>query len=210
MKITIRLFYPVHWFQFAGDGFVATTNERKNQLLLNSFSMWCQWANMLLRVEKRTTFGIKKCSSRTLQSQPILMINSEIVPPVNKGESFRCVGCFFNFDIDNWDHKDILLSTLIAMLKNIDSLTVDPINMLLLHDRYILSKICWHLTVADLGKTWISGNLDNIVTKYVRQWLDLPTSATILSIIPSHTNVDSTFSYPLLNSSNVKQHYVLR
>ena len=31
------LFHPVHWFQFADDAAVITTNERKNQLLLNCF-----------------------------------------------------------------------------------------------------------------------------------------------------------------------------
>ena len=28
------LFKPVHWFQFAGDAVVVTTNERQNQQIL--------------------------------------------------------------------------------------------------------------------------------------------------------------------------------
>ena len=191
-----RLFHPIHWFQFADDAAVVTTNERENQLLLNCFSRWCQWANMVIRVDKCTTFGIKKFSSRSLQFQPKLLINSEVVPPVKNGESFKYLGRFFNFDMDNKDHKDILLSNLLAMLKNIDSLTIHPRNKLLLYDRYVLSKISWHLTVADLGKTWISEHLDNIITKYVRQWLDLPISATISSIIPSHKNFGQAFQLP--------------
>jgi len=43
-----RLFHPVHLFQFADDAAVVTTNERENQLLLNYFSSWCQWANMVI------------------------------------------------------------------------------------------------------------------------------------------------------------------
>ena len=35
-------FRPVHWFQFADDAAVTTGNERENQLLLNSFTIWCQ------------------------------------------------------------------------------------------------------------------------------------------------------------------------
>ena len=151
---------------------------------------------MVIRVDKCTTFGIKKFSSRSLQFQPKLPINSEVVPPVNNGESFKYLGRFFNFDMDNKDHKDILLSNLLAMLKNIDSLTIHPRNKLLLYDQYVLSKISWHLTVADLGKTWISEHLDNIVTKHVRQWLDLPISATISSIIPSHKNFGQAFQLP--------------
>ena len=191
-----RLFHPIHWFQFADDAAVVTTNERENQLLLNCFSRWCQWANMVIRVDKCTIFGIKKVSSRSLQFEPKLLINSEVVPPVNNGESFKYLGRFFNFDMDNKDHKDILLSNLLAMLKNIDSLTIHPRNRLLLYDRYVLSKISWHLTVADLGKTWICEHLDNIVTKHVRQWLDLPISATISSIIPSHKNCGQAFQLP--------------
>ena len=191
-----HLFHPIHWFQFADDAAVVTTNERENQLLLNCFSRCCQWANMVIRVDKCTTFVIKKFSSRSLQFQPKLLINSEVVPPVNNGESFKYLGRFFNFDMDNKDHKDILLSNLLSMLKNIDSLTIHPRNKLLLCDRYVLSKISWHLTVADLGKTWISEHLDNIVTKYVRQWLDLPISATISSIIPSHKNFGQAFQLP--------------
>ena len=84
-----RLFHPIHWFQFADDAAVVTTNERENQLLLNYFSRWCQWANMVIRVDKCTTLGIKKFSSRSLQFQPKLLINSEEVPPVNNGESFK-------------------------------------------------------------------------------------------------------------------------
>ena len=32
------LFKPIHWFQFADDAAVLTTNERENQLLLNCFT----------------------------------------------------------------------------------------------------------------------------------------------------------------------------
>jgi len=41
-------------------------------------------------------------------------------------------------------------------------LNIHPRNKLLLYYRYVLSKISWHLTVAGLGKTWISENLDNV------------------------------------------------
>jgi len=39
------------------------------------------------------------------------------------------------------------------------------------------------LTIADLSKTWVIDNLDNIITSYVRKWLELPISATISSLI---------------------------
>ena len=68
------------------------------------------------------------------------------------------------------------------MLKQIDSLRILPKNRLLSYHRYILSKLSWHLTVADLFKTWIIENFDHVVIRFIRQWLDLPISATLSGI----------------------------
>ena len=55
--------------------------------------------------------------------------------------------------------------------------------IILLYHRLLLSKISWNLTIADISKTWIIENLDSIVSKYIRQWLELPISATLSSLI---------------------------
>ena len=68
-------------------------------------------------------------------------------------------------------------------MNRIDSLSCHPKNKLLIYHQFVLSKLSWHLTVADLSKTWVVQNLDNIVTKYVRQWLDLPISATLSTLV---------------------------
>ena len=54
---------------------------------------------------------------------------------------------------------------------------------LLLYHHFVLSKLAWHLTVADLSKTWVVENLNNVLSRFVRQWLDLPISATFSSLI---------------------------
>ena len=82
------------------------------------------------------------------------------------------------------------------MLKKVDSLYIHPRNKLLLYHRYVLSKISWHFTVTDLGKTWISENLDNIISRYIRQWLELPTSATLSSIVLSAKKFGLSFQLP--------------
>ena len=140
-------FKPNHWFQFADDTAVVTTNERANQLLLNCFTKWYTWSDMIIRVDKCVMLGIKKFSSRSLQYEPKLFINNE------------------------------------TMLTRIDALSVLPKNKLLLYQRYILSTLSWHLTVATLPKTWVIQHLDNFVTRFVLQWLDLPISATLSGII---------------------------
>ena len=66
-----------------------------------------------------------------------------------------------------------------------DGLPCHPKYKLLLYHHCVLSKLSWHLTIADLRKTWVIDSLDNIVTSYVRKWLELPISATISSLILS-------------------------
>ena len=68
-------------------------------------------------------------------------------------------------------------------MNRIDSLSCHPKNKLLIYHRFVLSKLLWHLTVADLSKIWVVQNLDTIVTKYVRQWLYLPISATLSTLV---------------------------
>ena len=153
-----------------------------NVKISSCFTKWCQWANMIIRVDKCITFGIKKFSSRSLQFQLKLFINTKLLPVVKNGESFKYFGRYFNFEMNNDKHKTHLESSLRDMLKQIDSLRILPSNRLLLYHLYILSKLSWHLTVADLSKTWVIENLDNVVIRFIRQWLDLPISATLSGI----------------------------
>ena len=75
LKNSDYLFHPVHWLQFADDATVIKSGENDNQLLLNCFTRWCQWVKMTIRVDKCTSFGIEKCSTRSLQFQLSLLIN---------------------------------------------------------------------------------------------------------------------------------------
>ena len=104
------------------------------------------------------------------------------MPTIKSGESFKYLGQHLNCAIDNEIHKEKLKSSLSDMLCRIDALPVLPKNKILLYQRYILSRLSWHLTVATLSKTWVIQNLDNIASRFVRQWLDLPISATLSGI----------------------------
>jgi len=87
--------------------------------------------------------------------------------------------------MSNQSHKNKLSSLFTELLKEIDSLPLHPKNKLPLYSRFVLSKVSWHFTVADLSKTCLNENHDNHDSKYIRQWLDLPISATLSSIILS-------------------------
>ena len=62
-------------------------------------------------------------------------------------------------------------------------LPLHPKNKIALYNRYLLSKISWHFTVANLPKTWVFKHLDNVVANFIPKWLELPISATLSSII---------------------------
>jgi hypothetical protein len=77
---SFRFLNPIHWFQFADDAAVISSQESENQHLLNRFSIWCQWSNMIIRVDKCCTFGIKKALTKSIQYLPKLLINNQLIP----------------------------------------------------------------------------------------------------------------------------------
>ena len=80
-------------------------------------------------------------------------------------------------------HKSEISHSLNATLSEIDLLPLHPKNKLLLYSQYILSKLSWHFTAANLPKTWVCKHLDNNVAKYLRKWLELPVSTTFSNIV---------------------------
>ena len=74
---TDRLFNPIHWFQFADDAAVVTTDERENQLLLNCLTKWCQWANMIIKVDECITwcyFQLSMSLSEPIRKRILLLL----------------------------------------------------------------------------------------------------------------------------------------
>ena len=174
---------PIHWFQFADDAAVISSQEKENQMLLNRFTIWCQWANMIIRVDKCSTFEIKKQLTKSVQYLPKLFVNNRLVPRIEMGESFRYLGRYFNYDMSEEKHKSEIYDLFSDTMSKIDELLLHPNNKILLYSRYLLSKISWDLTVSDISKTWISETLDSIASKYIRKWLELPVSATLSNVL---------------------------
>ena len=174
---------PIHWFQFADDAAVISSQERENQMLLNRFTIWCQWANMIIRVDKCSTFGIKKQLTKSIQYLPKLFVNNNLVPRTEMGKSFRYLGRYFDFNMSDEEHKSKLLDVFNDIMNKINELPLHPKNKILLYSRYLLSKISWDFTVSDISKTWICETLDGIASKYIRKWLELPVSATLSTVL---------------------------
>ena len=177
---------PIHWFQFADDAAVITGQDYENQHLLNRFTIWCQWSNMIIRVDKCSPFGIKKVLTKSVQYLPKLLINNGLIPTIKMGESFKYLGRFFDFDMSDQEHKSELMSLIDELMSDIDHKPLHPKNKLILYNRYVLSKISWHLTVAPLSKTWVTETIDSVINQYIRKWLEIPISGTLSNIYLTH------------------------
>ena len=115
-----------------------------------------------------------------------LTLNNSLVPTLDSNKSFKYLGRYFNFNMDNIDHMSTLLSTIKDLMIKTDSL--------LCHPKYKL--LLWHLTIADLSKTWAIDNLDNIITSCIRNWFELPITATISSLILNKSRYDINLVLP--------------
>ena len=69
--------------------------------------------------------------------------------------------------MDNKTHKELVINQAKDILTKIDALPLHHKNKIRLYSRYLLSKVSWHLTVADLTKTWVEENLDSLYTYYL-------------------------------------------
>ena len=137
---------------------------------------------MFIRVEKCSTFGIKKTLTKSVQYLPKLLINNQVIPKINIGEAFQYLGRYFSFNMSDEQHKSELTSLVEDLMADIDSKPIHPKNKILLYSRYLLSKLSWHFTVSSLSKTWVIENIDTKVNSYIRKWLDIPISGTLSTI----------------------------
>jgi hypothetical protein len=48
-----------------------------------------------------------------------------------------------------------------------------------LYMKYLLPKISWHLTIADIDKTWVRQTLDMMCHNKFRAWLEIPPCGTL-------------------------------
>ena len=81
--------------------------------------------------------------------------------------------------MDNNYHKLELVSNAKDFLQKIKSIPLHSRNKLLPYNNYVLSKLSWHLAIADLVLTWVKHNLDTLLAYFVRSWLEITVSATI-------------------------------
>ena len=131
---------PRNWFQFADDTAIVTGSVEDNQLLLNTFTKWCTWADLIIRVDKCHTFSMKKSSSKSSQFNPYVKIKGQIVAPIEQGKSFIYLGKEFNFGMNCSNIKTEIETKFLDYLTKIDILPLHPKNKLQIVQRYVFFK----------------------------------------------------------------------
>ena len=132
---------PRHWYQFADDAAIITGQQYENQILLNAFTRWTKWANMIIRVDKCKTFGIQKVNTATVQYSPKLVTNDAVIPPVGMNEGFTYLGRVFDFNMDDDAHKTSLVEKCKRILEDIDRLPLHPKHKIELYSKFLMSKM---------------------------------------------------------------------
>ena len=114
------------WLQFVDETAIVTSLESDNQLLLNLFTKWVNWADLIIRIDKCHTFGMKKLSSKSMQYEPYLRLSNQRVPPVTISEGFVYLGKQFNFQMNNEEIKKDIVNNLENYITKIDRLPIHP------------------------------------------------------------------------------------
>ena len=83
------------------DTAIVTALESDNQHLVNAFTKSSSWAGLIIRVDKCSTFGIKKVRTYSTQYEPYLKIANERIPSIEMNKSFTYLGKDFNIHMSN-------------------------------------------------------------------------------------------------------------
>ena len=174
-----KLLMPRHWLQFADDAVPVSATESENQTLVNAFCRWCNWAKMTIRPDKCHSFAMKKFKTLVKQYKPKIYVNNKPINAIEENESFKYLGRWFSFSMDNCEHRKELRETLENKLNIIHKLPLNPKNKLWLYSNNLIPKLCWNLKIADIDITWIKQNLDLLCHNYFRRWLNIPAAGTV-------------------------------
>ena len=144
---------PRHWFQFADDLAITASTGKDNRLLLNVFNRWCNWAGLIICLDKCSAFRIKKNGNLSTQFKPYLKVNNEVIPPVKLNETFTYLGKTFSYTMSVDKVKAELISDFNSYIDTINRLPLHPKNKLNIITRYVYSKVKWRFSIYKLGET---------------------------------------------------------
>jgi len=84
------------WMQFADDAALVAHDVKSAQTLIDVCVAWCTWADMKLRIDKCSTFGVAKHSGKFAQFLPSLFVLDTALPVIQLGCEFKYLGRIYS------------------------------------------------------------------------------------------------------------------
>ena len=114
------------------------------------------------------------------------------MPPIEDDHSFNYLGKQFNFNMDCELIKIEVLNEIEEYLKKTDLFPINPFSKIKIIQNYVYSKIRWRFSIYNISVTWIKQNIDPVISKYIRKWLQIPVSGNIthLKLPKSYLGID--------------------
>src|ERR1044072_7984021 len=84
-----------------------------------------------------------------------------------------------DFKLKNELAKTIIIKKLKDLLSVTSNIKTKVQLKIKIVKQYVLSQIRFELKTYNFGSTWIDQNLDSLVVKYVRDWLEMPISGCV-------------------------------
>ena len=106
--------------------------------------------------------------------------------------------------MDKIDRMSEVLPLITDLLRKLDESPCHPKKKKIGVSSFCFSKLSWHFTIANLGKTWVAENIDNLVSKCICQWLDLSISITLSTLVLSKSKYGISLLFLLINFQNVR------
>src|SRR6266516_1506395 len=168
------------WLQYADDALIIANSLSTAQCLVQLFETWCEWAKMDIRLDKCLSFGAVMLKSTFQQILPKIYLRDKgMIPAVPQGGHFKYLGKIYDFQSLNEVPKKEFLTKLEKMLVKISSLKVRCQTKLKIFSRYVPSQFNFELKIYNFTDAFLSGTIDRLCTKHLREWLEFSPSSCV-------------------------------
>ena len=157
---------------FADDFNLLTKNKKTHQRIINNLQYWT------------TSMGLKlkpsKCKSLSIvggKPQSVMFNLADDVLDTLENEPHKFLGSTLTFQNKQSDIYDIVHEHFETRLQRIDDLLIRNEFKIRIYKDYLLPSSKFTLTVHSLSQTSLK-KLDDLTTRYLKRWVDLPQSAT--------------------------------
>ena len=146
---------------------------------------------MKAKIPKCSSLGIQASTSKKIDPQ--LSLHGQKIPHANQAVKF--LGMRVEVPHDQSKSKEVLVTELERMLKNIDICPLTRKQKLLLYKAGVCPRLSWLLTIEEMPISWVEKNLNALATGYIKKWAGLAHPANTAVLYLPHKWVASTFPY---------------